>query len=660
MALVSLLLWLAPSLAADGRAWLASKTPASLAAEACPAVPRGLVDEGAHLRRIHFVHVPKSAGSSFARAVRHAACLLNNGTAATLGCCARGGPEQQNGFCRASCAPPPCGLVLGCDYCGCRGGRARFQASRLALAPSVTIVRHPMARLVSSFFIGAAPGAAGSRGVHEAFGVAGASRAPAHAGSFAEYVERPENVNVLVKMFARNASAHEAPRGGPLVWEDFKVARRTLAKFELVALSEMFGLAVRALFAQLGVDARVAPSKIEDTRSRAAFNADTRALSQLRLRPTASRAHKDALQASLRADDALVRRIYELNSLDITLFKTLRMKFCQTLNAHGLGDHADASICHRPVEKLNGLQDAQCPAEPAEIERARYPQVRWTTAHFVHVPKSGGSSFGRAVRRALCAANAFSAALDCCIADEDTWCNQGCPQPDCGALFGCRYCDCRHTPQLGYMDRSASVTILRHPSDRAVSGYFFRGHSPNWDRFGVRKEFPRDPGKWPYSFDSYLDMPEYHNIATRMLGCNSFPYTNLTVTRAALALAKRNLAAFRVIGLNEAYEASVHVLARAYGVDDGGFGAGGAGGGAYRANLSYAQLVGEDAQDASQPLKASSHRNKYDAFRAQLARDGALAARVAERNAIDIELFRCSPAALIARARELLSRRRAA
>ena len=42
------------------------------------------------------------------------------------------------------------------------------------------------------------------------------------------------------------------------------------------------------------------------------------------------------------------------------------------------------------------------------------------------------------------------------------------------------------------MDRSASVTILRHPSDRAVSGYFFRGHSPNWDRFGVRKEFPRD------------------------------------------------------------------------------------------------------------------------------------------------------------------------
>ena len=34
----------------------------------------------------------------------------------------------------------------------------------------------------------------------------------------------------------------------------------------------------------------------------------------------------------------------------------------------------------------------------------------------------------------------------------------------------------------------------------------------------------------------------------------------------ALALAKRNLAAFRVIGLNEAYEASVHVLARAYGV----------------------------------------------------------------------------------------------
>ena len=170
-------------------------------------------------------------------------------------------------------------------------------------------------------------------------------------------------------------------------------------------------------------------------------------------------------------DDALVAEILKLNDLDLQLFKHVRSKFCGQLNDHDLNDFYDATICHRPVHMLNGLQDPICPREPAAIVAHRYPQAHWpTVAHFVHVPKSGGSSFGRVVRRALCAANDFSEALDCCIADEDLWCNQGCPPPDCNALFGCRYCDCRHTPQLGYMDRAASITILRHPSDRAVSG----------------------------------------------------------------------------------------------------------------------------------------------------------------------------------------------
>ena len=42
-----------------------------------------------------------------------------------------------------------------------------------------------------------------------------------------------------------------------------------------------------------------------------------------------------------------------------------------------------------------------------------------------------------------------------------------------------------------------SITILRNPFKRAVSGYLFRGHSPNWDRFNVRKEFPNYPSKTP-------------------------------------------------------------------------------------------------------------------------------------------------------------------
>ena len=118
----------------------------------------------------------------------------------------------------------------------------------------------------------------------------------------------------------------------------------------------------------------------------------------------------------------------------------------------------------------------------------------------------------------MCAANAHNPGLDCCIKDEKLWCDTGCQQPDCTAVYGCRYCDCRHTPQLQYMDRSSSVTILRHPSDRAVSGYFFRGHSPNWDRFGVRKEFPRDPRQWPYTFEQCAaSRPDRRPVSIRWL-----------------------------------------------------------------------------------------------------------------------------------------------
>lgn len=31
-------------------------------------------------------------------------------------------------------------------------------------------------------------------------------------------------------------------------------------------------------------------------------------------------------------------------------------------------------------------------------------------------------------------------------------------------------------------------------------------------------------------FDEYIEMPEYQNIQTRMLGADSFPYKNVTIT----------------------------------------------------------------------------------------------------------------------------------
>ncbi len=67
---------------------------------------------------------------------------------------------------------------------------------------------------------------------------------------------------------------------------------------------------------------------------------------------------------------------------------------------------------------------------------------------------------------------------------------------------------------------------------RLISAWFYRGHSPNNDFFQVRDYFKdvRD-GKLPkVVFEEYLEMVEYNNIQTRMLGADSFPYRNITIT----------------------------------------------------------------------------------------------------------------------------------
>jgi hypothetical protein len=68
--------------------------------------------------------------------------------------------------------------------------------------------------------------------------------------------------------------------------------------------------------------------------------------------------------------------------------------------------------------------------------------------------------------------------------------------------------------------------------DRLLSAWFYRGHSPNNDFFQVRPEFKEiREGKRPQvTFAEYLEMHEYQNIVTRMLGADSFPYRNVTVT----------------------------------------------------------------------------------------------------------------------------------
>lgn len=74
--------------------------------------------------------------------------------------------------------------------------------------------------------------------------------------------------------------------------------------------------------------------------------------------------------------------------------------------------------------------------------------------------------------------------------------------------------------------------------DRLLSAWFYRGHSPNNDFFQVRPEFKEiREGKRPkVTFREYLEMHEYQNIQTRMLGADSFPYRNITITEEVRSL----------------------------------------------------------------------------------------------------------------------------
>ena len=96
--------------------------------------------------------------------------------------------------------------------------------------------------------------------------------------------------------------------------------------------------------------------------------------------------------------------------------------------------------------------------------------------HFVHPPKSGGTTFGQVTIATACEINAqHRDALDCCVNPAD-WCAENCePIPDCKAIYGCSLCHCHHIPRMHRMaDATYSVTIIRHPMTRYISGFFYR------------------------------------------------------------------------------------------------------------------------------------------------------------------------------------------
>lgn len=223
----------------------------------------------------------------------------------------------------------------------------------------------------------------------------------------------------------------------------------------------------------------------------------------------------------------------------------------------------------------------------------------WTTVNrerrtmraviFVHIPKCGGSALTTVLRRMACEANRAmaDAAADCCR--NPGFCQRN-TRPDkhrtCRALPGCH----GHNPQLrlyaakpGFGDVKA-VAMVRDPVSRVISAWHYRCHNPNFDCFrlpgaaqwGLQMRRARGqrlpdgvvlPGR-NVTFAEYVDRwPQYHNIQTRMLGRDSFPYEAQRLEEADLARAIGTCdTRFALVAVFELYDHSVALLARLAGV----------------------------------------------------------------------------------------------
>ncbi|CAN0391977.1 unnamed protein product, partial [Ectocarpus fasciculatus] len=148
---------------------------------------------------------------------------------------------------------------------------------------------------------------------------------------------------------------------------------------------------------------------------------------------------------------------------------------------------------------------------------------------FIHIPKCGGTSMSAVLRQVMCQRDPQKNE-ECCTNPGfcDFHAHRRCP-----VIKGC----INHFPHRSATTPMPSIAIFRHPVARLISAYFYRGHSPNNDFFQVRPEFKEiREGKRPkhslsllssclqVSFREYLDIHEYNNIMTRMLGADSFPY----------------------------------------------------------------------------------------------------------------------------------------
>ena len=182
----------------------------------------------------------------------------------------------------------------------------------------------------------------------------------------------------------------------------------------------------------------------------------------------------------------------------------------------------------------------------------------------------------------------------------------------CAAIRGCT----NHIPNRRWIYKpQPSITILREPVSRLLSAWFYRGHSPNLDFFQVRPWF-KDiaDGKRPkVVFDEYIEMVEYQNIQTRMLGADSFPYRNITITPKIYADATDALKHMFFVGIQEAYDVSVQVMLRELRVP------------------AQVEIKKERDQQSSKSITKQ---------KAAIKNNTTLLARVREVNAYDVQLYR--------------------
>lgn len=181
--------------------------------------------------------------------------------------------------------------------------------------------------------------------------------------------------------------------------------------------------------------------------------------------------------------------------------------------------------------------------------------------HFIHVPKCGGTSMTAILREVACKMDS-QRNVDCCT--NPGFCDWHAFRR-CSSIRGC----INHIPQRTYIFRPLpSISMLRDPTSRIISAWFYRGHSPNLDFFQVRPEFKEiSNGLRPrVTFDEYIEMPEYQNIQTRMFGADSFPYKNVTITHEVYCLAAEAIEHLFFVGIQEAYDISVKVLLREFNI----------------------------------------------------------------------------------------------